>query len=178
MENMKLLIITFLFIIFLFCGCDFTYYENVQKQEYTKEIELSPLYSVERVVDGDTIVVLIQDERTKIRLIGIDTPESVHSDASKNTEEGKQVSKWLVDLLEDGQVYLEYDVSQKDRFGRTLAYVYLSDKETMVNRLLLEKGYAKTMNIKPNCKYADEFKEIQNKAKESKEGFWKTGYFK
>lgn len=131
-------------------------------------------YAVEYVKDGDTIVCNIDGESVTVRFIGVDTPESVHSDQSKNCEEGKEASEYTGNLLENKEVYLEYDASVYDRYGRVLAYVYLDD--VMVNSLLLEKGYARTMVVEPNTKYAEEFGRIEETAKKKKEGFW-DGYF-
>ena len=134
-------------------------------------------YEVAKVVDGDTIRVMIDGEETKVRMIGIDTPESVHPDKSKNTEEGEYASDRVKDLLEGESVYLEYDVSSEDQYGRMLAYVYLDDGETMIERILLSEGLASIMTVQPNSKYADEFYNIQKKAREEGKGFWGTGFF-
>jgi len=147
----------------------------------TKSGTLSELYNVVRVVDGDTIIVSIDGEDVTVRLIGVDTPESVHTDDSKNTAEGKEASDWTSALLTDANVYLEYDVDTEDDFGRTLAYVYIDDIDgglVMVNRLLLENGLAQIMTIQPNSKYASEFYQLQVAAREAKKGFWETGFFK
>ena len=168
--NIKLIaIIVVLFLFVPLSGCGI--------QTIEESAELDGLYEVVRVVDGDTIVVSVNGEDTKIRLIGIDTPESVHPDKNKNTNEGKEASIWTKDLLNDKEIYLEYDVDTEDDYGRTLAYVYLDDGVTMVNRLLLENGFAQTMTIQPNSKYADEFHDLQVTAREAKTGFWKTNYF-
>ena len=66
---------------------------------------------------------------------------------------------------------LEYDVEPQDKYGRDLCYVYLEDG-TMLNRLLLEIGYARIMKIEPNVKYASEFSEISLKAQRDKKGFY------
>lgn len=113
-------------------------------------------WPVERVVDGDTLVVELDGESTKIRLIGVDTPESVHPDQSKNTPEGEEAAEYAAELLEGEMVYLEYDLNRMDQYGRTLAYVYLEDG-TMVQELLLEEGYAQPDPVKPNTKYAQRF---------------------
>ena len=73
--------------------------------------------------------------------------------------------------------YLEYDVSSEDQYGRMLAYVYLDDGETMIERILLSEGLASIMTVQPNSKYADEFYNIQKKAREEGKGFWGTGFF-
>ena len=81
------------------------------------------------------------------------------------------MSKYMDRLLSDQTVYLEYDVSTSDRYGRTLAYVYLSDGR-MVEDILLEEGYARLMTIQPNSKYAEHFKMIESKAKKNEKGYW------
>ena len=134
--------------------------------------ELHGLYDVVRVVDGDTIVADIDGVETKIRFIGVDTPESVNPDASLNTEQGKIASEYTAYLLTDKQIYLEYDEERTDKYGRTLAYVFLSDKSTMVEELLLKSGMAEVMTIEPNSKYAEFFMELESEAKENKTGFW------
>lgn len=143
----------------------------------TEDLVLSPLYDVVRVVDGDTIVVSIDEKEVTVRLIGVDTPESVHEDERKNTAEGDEASFWMADRLVGKQVYLEYDKQPTDDYGRTLAYVYLDDGKTMVNRLLLENGLARVMTVEPNSRYADDFISFQTTAREKGVGFWGTGFF-
>ncbi|MBQ9305217.1 thermonuclease family protein [Butyrivibrio sp.] len=82
-------------------------------------------------------------------------PESVSEETEKNTPEGEVASEYMKNLLEGGSVYLEYDSELTDTYGRTLCYVYLHDKETMVNELLVRNGYARTLTIKPNTKYRE-----------------------
>ncbi len=113
-----------------------------------------------RVVDGDTIIVIYNNEETRVRLIGIDTPESVHSDQSKNTTEGIIASEYTKKILQDvNKVGLEFDVEKLDIYNRLLAYVYLEDG-TMLNSHLLEKGYAQIMTYPPNTKYLNYFESI------------------
>lgn len=113
-----------------------------------------------RVVDGDTIMVIYNNEETKVRLIGIDTPESVHSDQSKNTTEGIIASNYTKKLLQDvNKVGLEFDVDKFDIYNRLLAYVYLEDG-TMLNYHLLENGYAQIMTYPPNTKHLKYFESI------------------
>lgn len=134
--------------------------------------ELHGIYTVTRVVDGDTIVVSLNGEETKVRFIGIDTPESVNPDESKNTANGIIASQWTKDFLDGKQVYLEYDVQKTDKYGRTLAYVYLLDGKTMVQYELLKNGLAEIMTIEPNTRYEKIFIELEKEAKENKIGFW------
>lgn len=128
------------------------------------------LCEVIRVVDGDTFVVKYNGKEEKVRLIGVDTPESVHPDETKNTEFGNKVSNYTKQMLEGKQVELEFDVESRDKYGRLLAYVYLDGQ--MYNKMLLEKGYAKIATYPPNVKYVDDFTKIQIEARENKVGLW------
>lgn len=118
-------------------------------------------YYVVRVIDGDTFVVRINDENIRIRLIGVDAPESVHVDKTKNTEEGKKAALFLKKLIENKKVYLEYDIKRKDKYGRTLAYAYLDDE--MINLILIREKNAEILFISPNYKYEDKFIEEYNR---------------
>lgn len=137
----------------------------------TSAPELHGLYDVVRVVDGDTIIVDINGTETRVRLIGIDTPESVNPDTTLNTEQGKSASDFTSALLTGKQVYLEYDEEMTDKYGRTLAYVFLSDK-TMVEEELLRSGMAEVLTIEPNSKYASYFEKLEEEAKRNGSGFW------
>ena len=127
-------------------------------------------YQVTRVVDGDTFVINYNGEDEKVRLIGVDTPESVHPDEDKNTEFGVSVSNFSKEMLLGKQIQIEFDVSQRDKYGRLLAYVYIDGQ--MYNKILLEKGYAKVATYPPNVKYVDDFTSIQKEARENKVGLW------
>lgn len=140
------------------------------------------LYAVLEVVDGDTIDVDVDGVRTRIRLIGIDTPESVHPDESLNVPEGKEAAGITKELIEQygGYVYLEMgEGDSKDNYSRTLAYVYVTDGKyiIMLNRLLIEQGYARVMTVDPNTRYAGDFENLEKKAKKEKTGFWGSGFF-
>ena len=128
------------------------------------------LYKVARVVDGDTIKIEYNEKQFSVRLIGVDTPESVHSDSKKNIEEGEIASDYTKKRLENKEVKLEFDVQPRDKYNRLLAYVYIDGK--MYNKELLEKGYARLATFPPNVKYVDEFTKIQKKAMDNNKGFW------
>lgn len=134
--------------------------------------------TVIRVVDGDTLVVDIDGEQSKVRLIGVDTPESVASNeylnktGKKNTVEGKEASEITKDILKDyPTVYLQKDISETDRYGRLLRYVWLElpDDKTdleeistkMLNGILVKEGIAKAVTYKPDTLYQNEFKELE-----------------
>lgn len=138
----------------------------------SNEISLEEV-SLKRVVDGDTLIVTNSNgEDMRVRLIGIDTPESVHPDESKNTLDGDIASEYTKSLLEVGQIlYLEYDVDQLDVYNRTLAYVWLTNdvdsnniesiSNHMLNAKLVADGYAVAKRFAPNVKYAEIFENLE-----------------
>lgn len=126
-------------------------------------------YKVVRVVDGDTLVIDYQGKEERVRLIGVDTPETKHP--QKGVEPfGKEASDYTKNLLEGKKVILEWDVQERDRYGRLLAYVYYDGK--MVNEALVSEGYARIMTIPPNVKYADRFLQLEQQAREENRGLW------
>ena len=134
--------------------------------EQTGNLNNLIFYKVIRVVDGDTFVINYNGKDEKVRLIGVDTPESVHPNEEKNTEFGNIVSNFSKQMLTGKNVQVEFDVEQRDKYGRLLAYVYVDGQ--MYNKLLLQKGYAKLATYPPNVKYVDEFTNIQKRAREKK----------
>ncbi len=131
---------------------------------------LSRKYLVTRVVDGDTIEIDYNGSKEKLRLIGIDTPESVHPEASKNVEFGKIATEFTKEALENKEVVLEFDVSKRDRYGRLLAYVWIDG--IMFNKTLIESGIALVTTYPPDVKYAEEFVKLQEQARKNKLGLW------
>lgn len=94
-----------------------------------------------RVVDGDTLQVLYQGKKEKVRLLYVNTPESVHPDKSKNTEAGHIAKRALQDkLLNVRKIRLEFDKTERDRYQRLLAYVWVGKE--MINLWLIENGYS------------------------------------
>lgn len=134
------------------------------------------LYTVISVIDGDTFKISYNGEETKVRLIGIDTPESVHPDKTKNTSYGKEASNYTKSLIEGKNIKLEFDVSKTDKYGRLLAYVYLENGE-MLNEKLIKDGYAQVATYAPNVKYVDRFKAIQEESRKNRVGFWAKDIF-
>ena len=127
-------------------------------------------YTVLRVVDGDTIELDFNGKTEKVRLIGIDTPESVHPDTAKNTEFGEIASQFTKDKLLDQEITLEFDISERDRYGRLLAYVWLDG--VLFNEYLVEQGYAQVSTYPPDVKYVDRFIAAQEVAREGSLGLW------
>lgn len=132
-----------------------------------------------RVVDGDTLVVKHEGEEKRLRLLGIDTPESVHPDKTKNKIEGDIASDYVENLLHPGmKLYLERDQSDTDRYKRMLRYVYLSEEknmDNMLNAILLREGLAKVSIYPPDNKYERQFINLEVEAQENEKGFHKPG---
>lgn len=138
--------------------------------------------TLEKVVDGDTIVVNKDGSNIKVRLIGVDTPESVSANESENCIEGEEASEYTKSLLNDVEtMYITYDTEYRDKYERELCYLWLSDDfldlDNMLNYILVKDGYAQTMIILPNDKYATELKKAENIAKKNSAGLWNTGCF-
>jgi len=129
-------------------------------------------FTVTKVVDGDTFYI---DDGTsageKIRLIGIDAPETRNTGRKKIGYFGKEAKEYLQQLIDGAQVRLEFDVERYDQYRRTLAYVYLEDG-TFLNAELVKQGYAMVMTVPPNVKYAELFVSFQVEAREKNVGLW------
>ena len=126
-------------------------------------------YQCTRVIDGDTIVVKIADKEERVRLIGVDTPETVHP--NKPVEYfGKEASEFTKRMVEGKRVKLEYDWQRRDKYRRLLAYVYLEDG-TFLNAEIIKQGYGFAY-IRFPFKYLDEFRKYEREARESNKGLW------
>jgi micrococcal nuclease len=124
-------------------------------------------FFVKRAVDGDTIEL---DNGEKVRYIGINTPESV--DPRRSVEcFGKEASEFNKNLVEGKSVALERDISDRDRYGRLLRFVYLEDG-TFVNEILVWEGYASVMTYPPDVSKQDIFREAEQEARSEKRGLW------
>ena len=136
------------------------------------ETDLDPV-TIVRVVDGDTVIVEnLKNEQIRVRFIGIDTPESVNPDESKNTEEGVAASEYTKSRLIPGNtIYLQYDEQRYDQYDRTLAYIWLQSdvdisnpdnvKSYMYNAELIISGYAVAKEYPPNTLYSELFTSLE-----------------
>ena len=124
---------------------------------------------VTRVVDGDTAHIEIDGRDTDVRFIGIDTPESVKPDSPIECF-GPEASAYTERRLEGERVRLEFDVEREDRFGRTLAYVWIGDE--LFNETLVREGYALVTTFPPNVTYVDRFVAAQRAARSDGLGLW------
>jgi micrococcal nuclease len=124
---------------------------------------------VERVVDGDTIVVRIDGRSERVRYIGVDTPESVKPGVRVQCF-AKAAAAANRRLVLGRSVRLEYDAEARDRYGRLLAYVWSGD--VLVNAELVRLGYGKPLEIAPNLAHAAELRRLAGAARRAGRGLW------
>lgn len=126
-------------------------------------------HKVVRVYDGDTVLL---ENGTRMRYLGIDTPEVDHEGGRSDVmaEEARDVNRKLV---EGKRVTLEYDQEKVDSHGRRLAYLFLPNGE-MVNAILVRRGLAQVMSIRPNLKYRDMLVGCQREAMTEGVGIWRS----
>lgn len=124
------------------------------------------------VVDGDTIDVTLDGIDERVRLIGIDTPETKKPETPVQCF-GPEASAYTESLLPDGTtLHLERDVEARDKYGRLLAYVYVAGSGLFVNLEIVRRGYANTLTIPPNVAHAADFVEAARAAEASNLGLW------
>jgi micrococcal nuclease len=132
---------------------------------------------VSRIVDGDTIEVIIDSNKYKVRFIGIDCPEYT----SKIEYYGKESTEYTTSILNNTYVFLEKDVSETDKYGRLLRYVWLEVpksnsndeiKTKMFNAILVINGYASDVTYPPDIKYSLKFNSFAADARNSNMGLW------
>jgi len=150
--------------------------EIVVKERIEEQEEIQPVketfYSVIKVVDGDTLSIDIDGQKETLRLIGIDTPETVHP--SKPVEcFGKEASAKAKEILTGQSIRIEKDTTQGDldKYGRLLVYVFLKDG-TNFNKMMIEQGFAYEYTYNLPYKYQQEFKIAEQTAREQKIGLW------
>ena len=149
------LLLIFIFIFFIIC---------------TNYLKSLPLYqksvNFKSCIDGDTAVFIINDENVTVRFLAIDAPEN-------NTQIGKEVSNYVCKALNNASsITLEYEEDTTlDKYNRVLAWVYVDDK--LIQKDLIEKGYAEIKYIYDDYKYVDELEKVQQQAKKEKLGIWK-----
>lgn len=129
--------------------------------------------SVLAVIDGDTIEVLLNGEKERVRYIGVDTPEFNYETGENDcyAQEAKQENQ---DLVAGKIVRLETDTSDRDKYGRLLRYVYIDD--VFVNRHLVQAGMARAIYIKPDVAYYSDFKQVEEAAQAKDAGIWGVCY--
>ena len=164
----------------------YEYFEEKYGTNNTSSQDEKKKAKVIRVIDGDTIVVKVDGKREKVRLIGIDTPETRRNKRAKlqAREQGKRLKtiikmgrkakKYVKSLVKRGdKVYIELDLETRDKYGRLLGYVWL-DNGKMLNEEIICNGYAMPLTIPPNVKYEDKFLTCYQYARENNLGLWKN----
>jgi len=123
--------------------------------------------TVDRVNDGDTITVIINRRKEKIRMAGMDAPEMGQA------YWGRMAKDHLRDIIASSswKVRLEYDVVRRDKYGRLLAYVWTKEGK-MVNAEMLAHGYAVLFTFPPNVRHVDELRAAQEQARDRKLALW------
>lgn len=133
---------------------------------------LRPNAVVREVIDGDTIVVESRGDSEHVRLIGVDTPETVHPTKPVGCF-GKEASTYTKGLLPKGTaVHLRRDIEARDRYGRLLAYVYRASDGLFVNMDLVSTGHGRAYRFPPNVTLAAAFSRAQAAARQSGAGLW------
>ena len=154
--------------------------DNMEEDKSTESVnQIKPtqdnLYKVVKVVDGDTVAVGINNNKETIRLIGINTPETV--DPRKPVEcFGIEASNKAKEILTGKSVKLEADsiVGERDKYGRLLRYIFLEDGINF-NKMMISEGYAYEYTYDSSYKYQDEFKQAEKEAREAEKGLWADG---
>lgn len=137
------------------------------KGAYTVNTEVYK-YKITRVIDGDTIEL---ENGEVVRYIGINTPETY----GKKECYGKEAKEYNIELVENKNVRIEKDKSERDKFGRLLRYVYVwnGEKEIFVNADLVEKGFAEAIAYKPDTSRHTYLENLEREAKKEDIGIWK-----
>ncbi|MEY2886518.1 MAG: hypothetical protein RJB40_1373 [Actinomycetota bacterium] len=130
--------------------------------------------TVKRVVDGDTIEIAIGGKTERVRLIGVDTPETKHP--TKGVEcYGPEASAYTEQLLPEGTALrVERDIEARDKYGRLLLYVYTADSNVFVNLDLVMNGYARPMVFEPNTAHKADFAQAATQAELRNVGLWQA----
>ena len=125
-----------------------------------------------KVIDGDTVDVSMSGRTERVRLVGVDTPETKKPNTPIQCF-GPEASKHINELLPvDTPVLVQRDVEARDPYGRLLGYVYRTSDNLFVNQDLIINGFARPLSIAPNTAFASEFATLAQTAQNSKIGLW------
>ena len=185
-------IITIIFVIIALSVPEFlsgqNNFETIDEQN-NEEANLDEVTFI-RTVDGDTIIVEDSSgEQKRVRMIGIDTPESVAAEEERNNEYGVMASDYTKSLLANTEkLYLEYDVDNDDQYDRVLAYVWLEDvsntfnieniENSMVNAIIIKNGYGVAKRYEPTVAHDDCLQALMVEARDNNTGLWQYDGFR
>ena len=132
------------------------------------------LITIHKVVDGDTVDIDINGNTERVRLIGVNTPETKHP--TKPIEcFGPEASAYLTQLLPKGtHVRIERDIEARDRYGRMLLYLYRASDNLFINLDLVLRGYGTPMSIEPNIFHRNDFVHAAALAETTNVGLWQA----
>lgn len=133
-------------------------------------LQTNQWYTVSSFIDGDTFKIKTGDHEAKIRLLYVDAPETKTEIEAFGLEAAAYTEKLLT---ESGEVRLTFDKELTDQYERTLAIVELKDGR-ILNELLLEQGLAKVLIVEPNIKMENVYKQLEQQAKQVKQGMWSS----
>lgn len=174
----KILKIFWIFIlIFSLSACDEK--ENTSNDQISSTDETYTKAQVTRVIDGDTIWVNIGGDKEKVRFIGINAPELAR-DGKKAQFMAEKARDFVEKTIKDKEIYLEKDLTDRDKYDRLLMYIYLEKpsedpsfeeiRDKSLNGILVKEGLAYSNYYKPNIKYQDFLEKLEDEAKENKLG--------
>jgi micrococcal nuclease len=127
--------------------------------------------AVQRIVDGDTIRVSLAGRSEPVRYIGVDTPESKKPGTAVQCF-ARRAAAENARLVRGERVRLVFDLERRDRFGRLLAYVYRARDGLFVNAALVRGGFARTLTVPPNVRFAGRFAALAAEARRAGRGLW------
>lgn len=155
------------------------------KNEFSKEErQIYQKAKVKYAVDGDTIWVDIDGKDEKIRFVGVNTPE-IAKDGKPAEFMADEAKDFTNSILKNKEIYLERDISDRDKYDRLLRYIWLEEpaknpslsdiEKNTLNGILVKEGYAYANYYKPDIKYQDYLKELEKSAQDNKKGIWSDG---
>ena len=128
--------------------------------------------TVVSIVDGDTVVIDLDGSHERVRLLGIDTPETVHPTRPVECY-GEESTQRITELIPPGtEVRLERDVEGRDHFGRLLRYLFRADDDLFVNQTMIAEGFAATLHIDPNGAHRVALAQAEQDARALGAGLW------
>ena len=174
-----------IFLALTLTSCDQIPKQNeIQMESAKEEKQIYQKAKVKYAVDGDTIWVDIDGKDEKVRFVGVDTPE-VAKDGKPAEFMAEEAKDFTNKTLKNKEIYLEKDISDRDKYDRLLRYIWLEEPATnpslsdieknTLNGILVKEGFAYANYYKPDIKYQEYLKELEKSAQENKLGIWSYG---